>query len=97
LPAPIRESYAVLQPEQLDAAQEEQPDDMDCVDPSLERETPLKFYLIGLAIGALNSVLRCRSENELFEFRIAFLAFVFEYRHCPSHSFPESNGSTCLC
>jgi hypothetical protein len=42
LPAPIRESYAVLQPEQLDAAQEEQPDDMDCVDPSLERETPLK-------------------------------------------------------
>jgi hypothetical protein len=31
-----------LQPAQLDAAQEEQPDDMDLVDPSLPRETPLK-------------------------------------------------------
>jgi hypothetical protein len=31
-----------LQPEQLDAEHEEQPDDIDCVEPSLERETPLK-------------------------------------------------------
>jgi len=34
--------YAVLQPAQLEALQEEQPDDIECVEPSLERETPLK-------------------------------------------------------
>ena len=44
---PIREKsggrlYAVLQPAQLEALQEEHPDDMECVLPSLERETPLK-------------------------------------------------------
>jgi hypothetical protein len=32
-----------LQPEQLDAEQEEQPEDIDRVVPSLERETPLKL------------------------------------------------------
>jgi len=32
-----------LQPAQLEAEQEEQPEDIECVLPSLERETPLKL------------------------------------------------------
>jgi hypothetical protein len=32
-----------LQPAQLEALHEEQPDDIDRVEPSLERETPLKL------------------------------------------------------
>jgi len=34
---------ALLQPAQLEAAQEEQPEDIECVVPSLERDTPLKL------------------------------------------------------
>jgi hypothetical protein len=34
---------ALLQPAQLPALQEEQPDDIVCVEPSLERDTPLKL------------------------------------------------------
>ena len=34
---------ALLHPEQLDALQEEQPEDIECVEPSLERDTPLKL------------------------------------------------------
>ena len=34
---------ALLQPAQLEELQEEQPEDIECVEPSLERDTPLKL------------------------------------------------------
>jgi len=34
---------ALLHPAQLEELQEEQPEDIECVEPSLERETPLKL------------------------------------------------------